>query len=244
MVSHDEHHSSSSMYYELDEDKQKEVNERLKASSYRSKGNLSPSVITNTTYDTSRVNMELLLAIHANNIEVYNANDGIYIEGATPLKPEDISVNAPVTDKPSIKEKIAKQCFSPVGKTPELTASKIKEKYLDIVFDTIKQLYLPDSLDDSPALHKALNERYHKITQLKKGNPVAYQLLRGSTNAYFTILSRSAAYPVDQEAFDSAYLSCRTAYNDFLNYSAKLIEENFMALDDSQTTWLEPIGKK
>jgi hypothetical protein len=236
MIDEDSHHSKGSFYYELSDEKQEFIAQNIfKNSNYQRPGNFRELVTTTSTLDTSRANIELLLSLQKHDFNVHNVNDGVRINGTICTKPEDINIQGTDIDREKVLGKIANRCFSTPKQNAGITEEQINTRYLADFFVLTKALKLPDNLKDKTEIHEALCVRFAHIVEIEKKNPVAGQLLRGSTNAFFTLLARSTLF--NDTDIEHSYELGKNSFNEFMDYSDELIRTKLMALDHSHIVW-------
>ncbi|MEI8624043.1 DUF115 domain-containing protein [Pseudoalteromonas sp. B137] len=102
-VSLDNHHSKHSIYFDSDF-KHKELMKKLMKGDMYVKGNFRDRVLTTYTFDSSKLNIELLLEENKH-IHAFNTSDGAFISNTIPMKIADIEINEKINNK---KEKITK----------------------------------------------------------------------------------------------------------------------------------------
>jgi hypothetical protein len=104
------HHSQASAYYRTDGS---EVYNYQKAhgGGIPSKGNFLPYVFTKPEFEVSRKLIEQAIKKAGSHIEFYNCSNGVKIEGATALKPENILLNSDLPDKELALAELLQQAF-------------------------------------------------------------------------------------------------------------------------------------
>ncbi len=237
MVDENVHHSKNSFYYELSKEKQEFIAQKIfKGSNYPRPGNLRDTITTTSTLDTSRVNIEMLISRHAGeDVNIYNVNDGAKIGGCISLNPDNIEITGKDIEREKVLKKIGQRCFSTAKNSAQITETEITEKYLSEFFELVEILKLPENFASKKEIFTNLCDRYGHIVELEKKNPIVTQLLRGSTNAFFTILARSTLYNETDPEY--SYKLCSEAYNEFMDFSCELIRTKLLALDHSHIVW-------
>lgn len=91
-VSVDKHHSKHSAYYHNNGKGVMDADKTFNAG-LRIKGNFRDSVLTKAEFDFSRSMLEMTIAKFNKNTVIYNCSDGALINGAMPLKPENILIS-------------------------------------------------------------------------------------------------------------------------------------------------------
>ncbi len=89
-ISENNHHSKHSIYFDSDF-KHKELMKKLMKGDMYVKGNFKDEVLTTYTFDSSRLNIELLLR-HSSHLKVFNTSDGAFILNAEPKSVNDIEI--------------------------------------------------------------------------------------------------------------------------------------------------------
>lgn len=232
-----DHHSTLSPYHSLSQKTQLKNLSPLEntATNYFIKGNFCEQVSTSLFLDSTRVNMQILLR-HYNrakdNIQVYNSNNGAFIDGTLPTPLDKLPPLSPIQNKPAFLHDLKAEHFIKFSATHH-TNKSITKKYLKGFFGLRKQITLPKRMESAQALYTKLNEIYRLIVKNKDTDPIACMLLRGSIHGYFSLFIRSCLYQTDPATFASAYEQGRQLYSQFLQQVYAFMEQTPLKLDDT-----------
>lgn len=231
------HHSRLSLYQDLEVATKKKGHSPLEntANNYLIPGNFGGDVSTNQVLDTSRQNIEMLLRYlrrtHSD-IRCYNSNSGALIDGVQAIKLEDICISPAQGSKQEIISAIKQDHFiSPAFSA--ITEQEFKTQYLK-KFPAIKgQILLKNNLDSPQKIMQELNRVYANIIKTQVSDPIAFSLLRGSINGYFTILVKACMFQKNRKDMIDAFKLCRQTYMQFLKEAFELMEKQPLKLDDT-----------
>lgn len=230
------HHAKSSVYYDMDEKAQKIISQDMQKRSYQVAGNYGGHVLTNTDLDSTRANMEILLAA-LRNLSVYNLNDGAKIEGAEPMQPKEVSIAPSETEKSIVIERLFTQSFDDTSNTEIMDERYVNEHVLKAFFQFRKKLALPKQIDSAKDLFDKLNKIYSDVQTLCQQHPAAGTLLRGTCNAFFTIVVRACVGADSKSSLNQAYQDGKAAYETMLDYGYELLKNNPLRIDESRDIW-------
>lgn len=235
MIDKEQHHAKGSMYYDLNDKAQTTVQDRYQHNTYKTRGNFRDTVLTNTDFHTSRVNMETLLKlINANTaVNVFNLNDGAYIQGTHPLKQEDLRL-PDVTNK-KLDKLIASRFHK--HKNIEVNERRAREKYVSGFYNIKNKLTLDNSLKTQKEIKNELNRVYQEVKSLEKKDPTSASLLRGSINSFFTMISRVCAVQESDSKRQERYTELCQVFDNFINSSYELIDNNLTTIDKTLAVW-------
>ena len=228
------HHASSSQYFDgsskvLDNSPQSKAGVKIK-------GNFSEWVYTTPILDTSRVNMELSLK-WSPWAKAYNLNDGAYIQGAEPLNKEDLNLPQEAVDKTAVVERIFDKKFDAPNMPDKITEATFKSENLNEFFSFIKNLKFSKEPRDLFEIQDELNSILRDIQELKDTAPVAFYLLGGSTQNFFSLIFRACLTANDRNELIENYRYTTREFTDFLNKCSKLIDDHCLRLHSISQTY-------
>lgn len=230
MKDKNKHHAKSSAYYAKKLSKVLEEESTNKAKIVV-KGNFSESVSTTAILDTSRANIEIALANYPDVI-THNLNDGAYIEGAIPTRPETVKLSQTAKTKENIIKDIKEQNFTSYHLNTNITEEFLKKKYLSAFFSLRKRLKIPDSPQDLLEIINAFNNIIHIIYPLRNTDPVSYWLISGSTQTFFTLIQNYCFSAENKKDLINNYQESKKVYDEFLSKAYALIRSNSLEVHD------------
>lgn len=226
------HHSSLSIYYDI-ERKKKEKSAGM-FNNYATKGNFGGEVLTNPILHATKHNFEILIRQMERSgvaLKIYNPNDGAYIDGTIPTPKDELpdydTIN--LAHKEAIISEIKSNCIrhlSPVN----INENKFKKRFLRHFPKLKKRLSLPERVANTYELLEVLNSIFKTIVSQ---DPVPKLLLRGSINSVFTLLVQITLFTKDEAIFKSQYRELREQYQNLLDVAFNLMEENPLQCDTS-----------
>jgi hypothetical protein len=238
----DTHHSSLSIYHDLEERSKGKIQTGLKALKQSvTPGNFGGDVYTNWILNLSRNEMEVLLRLPnpaGRQAAVYNLNDGALIEGTIPARYGDLKDIKPVSDKAGIITAIKQRNFKHLGEV-HLTADIIDKQYLQSFRALKKSLSLPKKIRSTKELHSAMNHIYGAIIDASFKTPLGSQLLRGSVGVSLGIMAGSLFFMRDKHMFNKHYDNARRRYMQLIKGAFKKMESNPTAPDNSMPPHVE-----
>ena len=114
--------------------------EALMSDELSRKGNFGKSILTNSIYDSTRINLEFLLSKNKG-VNVYNTADGAYIELTKPTKIEGVELSATQENKQMFLNQLLHDAFD----NKQLALKSIDrtvEEILYVLKVTLEQLIL------------------------------------------------------------------------------------------------------
>jgi len=230
--SKDAHHSSLSIYHELEKRSKGKVNAgTLTLEQKTIPGNFGGEVYASSLLSLSRNGMEVLLRLPnpvGREANVYNLNDGALIDGAKPARYSDLKPFLPISDKAEIISAIKKNNFKHLDNT-NLSAEDIDVQYLKPLRDLKKSLTLPKKIDTAKELHSVMNRIYSALIATSFTAPLASQLLRGSIGTGLGIMAGSLFFVRDKHTFKKHYAIGRRFY-------MQLVKKMFLKMETEATT--------
>ncbi len=228
-----QHHAKDSVYEGLEEKYLKEYEEEIAKTSYAIGGNLRDSVFTTTDLDASRQNMEMIIK-YGKGVTVYNPNDGAKIHGAITVRPEALSLPETNCDKAGVMASLKTAKFAAI-KQGEISEDFVRERYLQDFFKLESSIRLPSRVKGIADIHTLLDKSFRKLIAAE--SPVSVALLRGSTNAFFTVIMRACIFAASERQRSETYQHCRKTFNAFIKNGYKLIRETPLKHDDIENFW-------
>lgn len=232
------HHSVNSFYYNKEG---KDLNIYNQKGKIKVKANFSDEVMsTDYFFDTSKNGIEQFL--RQVDLNCFNMSDGAFIEGAEPLKPENLNIELkPISNK---TEKVLKLIDS-VSHQPPKFLKALKTK-LDLNGYELLCNKLIENLDNKP------NSRKESISLLRKqidllhaledsSQVVNYSVIRGSITYIQSVLLR-IVYECDSEnELQVTFIKGLKIYKDFLEESIKYFKENAFSPHYSESAFVNSL---
>jgi len=191
------------------------------------KGNFVDFVKTTQILDTSRANMEVA-AKNNPHINIYNLNDGAYIDGTKPLHKEEISIHS---DKPSdVVERILEHSFESPNLEEWIDTKKATEDYVQPTLDFIRNLSMLKNPKTMKDVQDELDRIMLQVNAMKDSQPVSYWLLMGTVQNYFTLINRICLSSKNTKSMQENYRYCVTMFNQLLSECRKLLKNNLLRL--------------
>tara|TARA_Y100000780_G_C13621099_1_gene392563 strand:- start:201 stop:1130 length:930 start_codon:yes stop_codon:yes gene_type:complete len=191
------------------------------------KGNFTDFVKTTQILDTSRANMEVA-AKNNPHINIYNLNDGAYIDGTKPLHKEEISIHL---DKPSdVVERILEHSFESPSLEEWIDTKKATEDYVQPTIDFIRNLSMLKNPKTKKDVQDELDRIMLQVNAMKDSQPVSYWLLMGTVQNYFTLINRICLSSKDTKSMQENYRYCVTMFDQLLSECRKLLKNNLLRL--------------
>jgi len=228
MQDESKHHASDSQYY--DNENKPLFAESEKRVNIRRPGNFGGEVITTAIMDTSRANMELALELYSD-VTVYNPNNGAAIKGTITIPPEEIKIPIGGRGEHIVKRLLQHNFTAPPNKKPT-TEKDVKKRYLIPFFNFRKKLNLPDKVESASQVQQTLNHIWGEVNGLKNHHPVAYWLLSGSIQTFFTLILKGALAANNKDELSRNYHIAREAYELFLKKAYALMRDNSLKHHD------------
>ena len=196
--SKEHHHSKKSAYYHNNDAKEKIESLIYTSGNIIREGNFGGDVISDQFYDACRRVMESALGTFKN-VECYNCSDGVKIDGAIPLRVEDICLHGRV-DKAFFVDVIYNNLSAPIT----LPNQDVIRKSLGVDFfvDTLSQMKAGwMSVDrNKKSVSELMLQHYGYVTGLSNTDMMhVYRMLAGTLNYVFTCIS-TAAFCLEDES--------------------------------------------
>lgn len=220
------HHSKHSAYYKSDGSGVMNASASFDTGMIIS-GNFCRYVFTKPEFDFSRSIMELVFSKLPKGVNVYNCSDGAYINGATPLTPENILISMETT--PSFDE--LNEVFDNLFYREEIKiySSYFKEQIENvnlgmIVDDLISKIYEAKNYNDTKKI--VSNQWDTFMNYYFKDSKLDFYLLCGSLIYMLSVLKRLSPISDDNQALLSGDLdnfnNALSIWKEYLN-NTKLV---------------------
>lgn len=234
------HHSSLSLYYDLEKKTQKKgfSGFERKAGDYEIAGNFGDKVTTNPVLHGTKTNMEILirhLKRSGQEFNIYNPNRGALIDGTITVAQEDLPMpNTEMQKKLAIEAIKRLHFFQP----PEhqIDETYFRQKFLEPFFDLRPKLTLTKKIEDFDDLHVEMMRIFSLIRDMRYTSPVTCMLLRGSINSFFTLLTYALLFVRDKYVFQDYVQRGRKSYMEMINTAYKMMETKPLQNDTSVDT--------
>lgn len=227
MKDDEDHHSSLSIYYDIEKKKAEKSNNNK--NNYKIAGNFGGEVTTNAILHATRSSMEMLITqVKRQNIEltIYNPNDGAYIDGTLPTAAEDLP-SFSGTNKAEIIQQLLSNNIKPL--TPKtISEKKFKQRHLKDLKALKSKLDLPARIKTSAELHKAMQKIFKNIIACK---PLYKLLFRGSINSAFTLVVQSTLFSKNEQEFQEGFTQGRKQYQRLLAHAFNFMEKTPLLCD-------------
>ena len=185
-INDEHHHSKSSMYYKGEWQGKETEHKRFKGSSYKAKGNFREEVTTTGIFDSSKGVMEFAINDFPD-ANIYNCSDGVKIDGAAPLKFDELEINDHELDLNKELKKLLNSSFEQSSKDKQYVHNFLDKEFFPkfrIVLDEFKSFF-----DEPIKSRKELSDVF------SKQNDYVYLLSsRADTLLYFRFLKGTMIY--------------------------------------------------
>ena len=227
------HHSKYSFYFDEDGKAKEKLSLQVsKKSKHLIPGNFDGEVETTNMMITSKVVMENLLKAY-DSVSVNNCSDGAKIEGATPLKINDISIVDDRVDKVTLLNYIASEIYQPMNIDIESLNEKINIDLFNDFVDKFVSAWDKEFLTRQDII-TTMMEAYDFLMIIRENNHGhIYRTLIGSVNySYSVVLSTLYRF----ESSDALFL--------IVNDTIAIMIEYFIAMKEKYVYALNSIDKK
>ena len=239
------HHSQSSAYYKPDGT---EVYNYQKAhgGGIPAKGNFLPYVFTKPEFDVSRKLIEQAIKKAGRKFELYNCSNGVKIEGATALQPENILLDAELPDKASALNELI-----------EIAFHRGTEKFADDIFQQIDMALFEQTIKhwleifDCDVTNRSeakdfIAKQWHLLrTKATLQNDPTFCLFYGSTNYFGGVMTKLASCISDNdgEALLMAFNQVKAVWRDYVVSGSEQFKAEPLKFDDVELPLLFPNTK-
>ncbi|MDP4943904.1 MAG: DUF115 domain-containing protein [Alishewanella sp.] len=199
-LSVEQHHSKHSAYYHNDGAGVMDADKIFNAG-IQIKGNFRDCVQTKAEFDFSRSILEMTIANLNKNTAIYNCSDGAYIQGAMPLRPQNILVS--IEQSASLKnfEELFTSCFysAELQSHTAVFADLMQHSGLSGVVDEML-MFLVD-VDNYQDAKKLIDTQWQTfIEAYYSDNKLGFYLLCGSVIYMLSVMTR--ILPVSNEPLE------------------------------------------
>ncbi|WP_054113886.1 6-hydroxymethylpterin diphosphokinase MptE-like protein [Marinagarivorans algicola] len=235
-----EHHSSLSIYHDIDKKKETEKsqaeNQETSSKNYDIEGNFGQTVKTNPVLHASKNNMEILLRQAQRqgiNVSILNPNNGALIQETTSIQPCDLPVFYNLEqDKHLIIEKIRMQNMVRYDKKI-ITEDDFKAEYFNKIKKLKHQISLSPHIEDKKQLHNAMQTAFKAILN---ADPISKLLMRGTINSAFTLIMQTLLFSKNKSDFIVNYKKINAIYSQMLSQIFKKMEHKPLECDTTIDT--------
>ncbi len=237
------HHSSFSSYYKADGTEVYDYQQQHGGGAPVA-GNFAAQVFTKPEFDVSRKLLEQAIRMAGHKIEIYNCSNGVRIQGAVKLLPENILLEDISAKKDSLINELIENTYYPAmtgcGKT--ILAAFDLQLYQESIAEL--QNILADDVEDQEQARAVLNRQWAFLrTRAVRPNDITFCLFHGSANYYAGILAKLASgidkdTPMVLEAFNKVL----TLWREYLAEANNIYIANPLALDTTsvQVMFVKP----
>ena len=234
------HHSQSSAYYKADGSEVYNY-QIAHGGGIPTKGNFLPYVFTKPEFDVSRKLIEQAIKKSGRKFELYNCSNGVKIEGATALQPDNILLDAELPDKTSaINDLIGKAFHLGVEKFANDIFQQID---MELFEETIK-IWLEIFDCDVTNRNEAKNfiEKQWQLLRSKATlqNDPTFCLFYGSTNYFCGMMTKLASCISDDDCTEllNAFNKIKAVWRDYLLSGYEQFKAEPLKFDDVDVAYL------
>uniref|UniRef100_A0A486XWB6 Motility accessory factor n=1 Tax=Rheinheimera sp. BAL341 TaxID=1708203 RepID=A0A486XWB6_9GAMM len=200
------HHSQASAYYRKDGTEVYNY-QNTHGGGLPAKGNFLPHLITKPEFEVSRKLIEQAIKKANRKLEIYNCSNGVKIEGAIPLKPENILLDSTIHNKQEALTELLQNAYFPdLSKFADEIFSQIDYKLFEQTIKTWLALF--DHQVNNRADAKLFIDQQWRLlraTATVKNDPT-FCLFYGSTNYFGGVLTKLAS-GIDDEVNDTELIT-------------------------------------
>ncbi|MDP4528328.1 DUF115 domain-containing protein [Alkalimonas delamerensis] len=184
------HHSKSSAYYRKDGS---EIYDYQKAhgGGIPAKGNFIPLVFTKREFDVSRKLMEQAIRKAGRKVEIYNCSNGVAIEGAIPLRQENILLDNSLGEKTTLLDELHKDAFCTIDPAwaDQIYSQIDRDAFKQTISDWLA-LFEHDVSDQASALNFVEKQWQLLRESTRNSKDPTFTLFYGSTNYFGGVLTK------------------------------------------------------
>lgn len=218
-ASKEQHHSKDSVYYEKDY-ASKETFDAQMTDELTRKGNFSDTVLTNSIYDSTRINLEFLLSENSD-VNIYNTADGAYIQLTKPTKIEEVILPTIQKNKSVFLKELLHDAFD----NQQLELDNIDETVQNILYllkVTLEQLILKmeKKVNSREELADIFAEQYLLLKELFKRDEYKfnYWLIQGTFRYHQSVIMANSYFYGDLDARKNFMGYCLKEFKEHLNF--------------------------
>ncbi len=229
-----QHHAKASRYF--DNSSQFLNVDILSEDMYQIKGNLSQYVHVSPVLDLSRHAMEQLIQVY-HDVNIYNLNDGAYINGTLPLAKEKLNIKAsdsPIFNKETFITELLNRHSHKPQTSHELEPENFKQTYLLPAIDTIRSLRDDVKSLDIDNIIQCIDKYQAQLRTLYSQDNLAYSLINGTIMNLFSILHLGVILLDDTGEQETFIKESRHLTVEFLDYCMTILTERPLMLDNSE----------
>jgi hypothetical protein len=185
------HHSKSSGYYQEDG---KETYDFTKSAntSLIVPGNFRPRVNTKHEFKVSRQVIEQVTSAKPKEQEFYNCSDGAKIQGALPIRPDELLIVVTENQKTQVVEKLKTQIFSTkeLSNYSERFEKQFSHDLLITELEAFKALLEKEVTNKNDAEKIITKQKEMLFASYKNGNSLLFYYLYGTSNYANAVLTK------------------------------------------------------
>lgn len=221
-VSTEHHHSKDSVYYDNDYDF-KDVTAAGMTDDLSRKGNFRESVLTNSIYDSTRINIEFLLSKNTS-VNVYNTADGAYINLTKSKKITDIKLNESYESYESKKHFLNELLFSAFDNRQfnKVNIDKKIQNNFYVLKVTLEQfiLKMDKEVTSREELSDIFADQYSLLKELRERDDYKfnYWLIQGTFRYYQSLIMSHSYFYGDLGERNEFMNFCLTLFKEHLEY--------------------------
>jgi hypothetical protein len=227
------HHSKSSGYYQENGEETYDFTKSANTSLIVP-GNFRPKVNTKHEFKVSRQVIEQVTIAKPKGQEFYNCSDGARIQGALPLRPDELLIVATETTKQQAVKKLTSNIFSNKGLDDYQLKFEAQYSHQILIeeLNTIVNLLKQKIVDQEDISHVINKQKEILFESYKSGNSLLFYYMYGTVNFANAVLTKLQATTSSHElsslnTFNVAKEKCLTALKVIKNVLAENESNDF-----------------
>lgn len=225
------HHSNQSEYYNENNSTLFEKNSY--DANYAIKGNFGGTVWAESRLILASKQMTLLAKLNPQ-ITIYNPNYGAYIEGAIPIKLQELESLIPypqTLDKNKFIQTLCAHYFRKISKKKVPSKSQIQDTLINPMFDYVDSIHLPTHPKSAFEVQTHLENQIVRLRNIGVEQPILENILKGSFANFFPYLLLVALAANSEENLQLTFNNSLSFFNEFIKLSKKILKTSFFELD-------------
>ncbi|GAC18739.1 motility associated factor glycosyltransferase family protein [Paraglaciecola arctica] len=221
------HHSKSSGYYQEDGEETYDFTKSANTSLIVP-GNFRPRVNTKHEFKVSRQVIEQVTSAKPKGQDFYNCSDGAKIQGALPIRPDELLIVVTENQKTQVVEKLKTQIFS----TKELSnySERFEKQFShDLLISELSafQTLLEKDVTCKEDIERVINKQKEMLfTSYKNGKSLLFYYLYGTVNFANAVLSKLQNTPQHSKSVPKAFIQTKEKWLETVGNIKFLMTEN------------------
>lgn len=242
------HHASYSIHYDIERKTKRNGFTSFEDKSLHRQidANFGGTVATHPILYDTKINMELLIMLRQQQgpkCTIFNPSHGAKINGtqATPLDKLPDFLQKTIVPK-KLHDSLLNKCtfYKP---TNDITQQQLDECLREL-FQNEKHLLTQANVSNSTQLVAELERIHTVLLQMKEASPIAYQMMRGSINFLFAIITRRIRFLEGENHVQNTWGTVKNIYNAFVTEALENLRHNLLQLDDTTNTTVRHLHRK